>query len=62
MSRTKRIVVVRRDQVEAEVRRLERDGYPEVTRMLMESGNVLLRAKQATISHVRTRRNWRHVS
>lgn len=47
MSRTKRIVVVRRDQVEAEVRRLERDGYPEVTRMLMESGNVLLRAKQA---------------
>jgi len=56
VSRTKRIVVVRRDQVEAEVRRLERDGYPEVTRMLMASGNVLLRAKQAVAERREVRR------
>ena len=46
MSRAKRIVIVRRESVEAEVRRLEREGFPDCTRTLMASGSILLRAKQ----------------
>lgn len=49
MSREKRIVVVRREHVEEAVRKLAREGYPDVSRQLTPSGSVLLRAKKAKV-------------